>query len=196
MRIFRVLGSATFALTWLLLHSLSAMAADQDYWENGWDRPGNDYRPPIELEFKTNSFLTFQAECQGLCEQDKRCKAWTMVKPGVQGPKARCYLKDPAPAQRKNNCCVSGIAKRARPQLSPEEVADRDPTGKSIAQCEQSFARNLQRCQRFAGSITMKIGCEQEMQQIRAACVGIAAATQGGGTTGGGDTGGGEKPSV
>jgi hypothetical protein len=37
-----------------------------------------------------------------------------MVKPGVQGKKARCYLKDRTPAKYKSNCCVSGVEEHLR----------------------------------------------------------------------------------
>ncbi|MGZ3419856.1 MAG: PAN domain-containing protein [Polyangiales bacterium] len=48
--------------------------------------------------------------CRDACEQDARCRAFTYVKPGIQGPLAKCWLKDPAPAPRANEgCCVSGI---------------------------------------------------------------------------------------
>ena len=47
--------------------------------------------------------------CYERCKGDSRCAAWTFVKPGVQGPKARCYLKNPAPAPTPNTCCVSGV---------------------------------------------------------------------------------------
>lgn len=173
----RFLCAATLALVTAIA---SANAADQDYWESGWDRPGNDYKPPIELEFKQGTFLTFEMECQGLCERDGRCKAWTMVKPGVQGPKARCYLKDPVPAQRRNACCVSGIAKRARPQLSPEEVADRDPRGKTLQQCDAAYQRNVARC---SSRGIPHYACLPEYTQIRAACMSLAAQAAGGGTT-------------
>lgn len=52
-------------------------------------------------------------QCAARCEGDGSCRAWTFVKPGVQGPGARCYLKNPAPAPTPNNCCVSGVVKRA-----------------------------------------------------------------------------------
>ena len=91
------------------LLALPIASATADDFERGIDRPGNDYRPPIDLEFKKGTLLTFEMECQGLCAKDSKCQAWTMVKPGVQGPKARCYLKNAAPAQRRNNCCVSGV---------------------------------------------------------------------------------------
>ena len=32
-------------------------------------------------------------DCETACEDDTKCAAWTYVKPGVQGPHARCYLK-------------------------------------------------------------------------------------------------------
>jgi hypothetical protein len=47
--------------------------------------------------------------CRAACDQDVRCKAFTYVKPGLQGPAAKCWLKDPAPALRLDQCCVSGI---------------------------------------------------------------------------------------
>lgn len=56
------------------------------------------------------------ALCRKACDQDPKCRAYTYVKPGVQGPLARCYLKDPAPAARPNECCVSGV-KTATPAL-------------------------------------------------------------------------------
>jgi hypothetical protein len=37
------------------------------------------------------------------------CRAWTFVKPGVQGPQARCWLKHQAPEARPHPCCISGV---------------------------------------------------------------------------------------
>lgn len=152
------------------------------------DRPGNDYR-----DFGiSNVDLRNQAEliCKSACEKEGQCRAWTYVKPEREGAKARCYLKTAVPARRKSNCCISGVSNGSGGggQLDPQEVADRNPTGKSFEQCELAFARNLGRCQqRFGGSIAAKIGCEAEIHQLRAACMGLAAqANAGGGTTGGG----------
>ena len=47
--------------------------------------------------------------CQGACARDSRCVAWTYVKPGVQGPYARCWLKSIVPNPISNSCCVSGV---------------------------------------------------------------------------------------
>lgn len=222
------------------------------------DRPGGDMQPPITLEFKQGSFLTFEAECEGICKNNGLCRAWTMVKPGVQGPKARCYLKDRIPAARANNCCVSGAKGnlaglepgtnrpnkdirnfpvgnadlRDQPELAckvacekepqcrawtyvwhgkgntghcwlknpapaavpdqccisgvvsrpdPQVAADMNPSGKTIAQCEEAFARNSARC--TALGFQAKIACDNQAIQIRGACISLAAQAAGGGTT-------------
>jgi len=221
--------------------------------EANTDRPGSDYKPPIQLEFKQNSFLTFEAECEGLCKNEGRCRAWTMVKPGVQGQKALCYLKDRIPTARKNNCCASGTVGdlsglepatnrpgkdyrdfsirdadlRNQPELAckaacqkedqcrawtyvwqgansaghcwlkkeapaaraddccisgtvarmdPQEVADRNPKGKTFAECDASYGRNMNLCTaRYGGNVVMKMNCDVEMTTLRGVCLQIAA---------------------
>ncbi|MCA9554422.1 MAG: PAN domain-containing protein, partial [Myxococcales bacterium] len=69
------------------------------------DRAGSDYSV-------TQLSTPNPAECRALCKRDQTCKAWTFVKPGVQGPQARCYLKRPAPGPTNNTCCVSGLEHR------------------------------------------------------------------------------------
>lgn len=68
----------------------------------GGDRPGNDLSV-INLP-QPNPTL-----CQNACDGNANCQAWTFVKPGIQGPQARCYLKNPIPAQVANSCCISGV---------------------------------------------------------------------------------------
>jgi hypothetical protein len=71
-------------------------------FEHGMDRPGADYRnfdlpePRPEL-------------CRDACAADQACKAYTYVKPGIQGAKARCWLKSTAGPPRPDGCCVSGV---------------------------------------------------------------------------------------
>lgn len=48
--------------------------------------------------------------CAKVCEIEKRCRAWTFVKPGNEG--AGCWLKDSEPAPTANSCCVSGTVAR------------------------------------------------------------------------------------
>jgi hypothetical protein len=69
--------------------------------EPGWDRPGLDYRS-FDLR-RPRDYL-----CSMACRRDYRCRAWTYVRPGVQGPRARCWLKYAVPAPVRNNCCISG----------------------------------------------------------------------------------------
>jgi hypothetical protein len=47
--------------------------------------------------------------CRNNCANDGRCKAYTWVKPGVQGASARCYLKSAVPPPTHDTCCVSGV---------------------------------------------------------------------------------------
>ena len=70
------------------------------------NRPGRDYR---SFDLVGN----YQVEqCVGQCENDSRCVAWTYVRPGVQGPRARCWLKNALPAAQFSGCCISGISQR------------------------------------------------------------------------------------
>jgi hypothetical protein len=86
--------------------------------ETDIDRPGMDYK-------NFNLPSPDPKLCQSFCQLDTACKAWTYVKPGIQGPSARCWLKSGVPAARQNTCCVSGVMsspiKKATPtkQVTP-----------------------------------------------------------------------------
>jgi hypothetical protein len=77
--------------------------------EDNTDRPGNNYGdfnlPHPELEL-----------CLMECQNDPRCKAFTYVRPGFQGPKARCWLKDAVPTAKPSPCCISGVKKAGATQ--------------------------------------------------------------------------------
>lgn len=68
------------------------------------DRPGADFLSFAIPQNDANGART----CALACAENKQCQAYTYVKPGVQGPAARCYLKSSAPAPRSDSCCVSG----------------------------------------------------------------------------------------
>lgn len=55
------------------------------------------------------------AMCQATCNYNKQCVGWTYVKPGVQGPAPRCYLKNAPTTPTRNACCVSGAKSNASP---------------------------------------------------------------------------------
>jgi len=76
--------------------------ATADTFEVGWDRPGFDYK-----NWDMNN--PREILCQWGCQKESRCRAWTFVKPGIQGKLARCWLKDRVPTAIKSKCCTSGI---------------------------------------------------------------------------------------
>jgi len=55
------------------------------------DRPGADYRS-FELPAPSPD------QCQSSCMNEPQCVAFTYVNPGMQGPNARCWLKNVVPA--------------------------------------------------------------------------------------------------
>lgn len=66
------------------------------------NRPGGDYRSFEPAEARPEL-------CQEACARDPECKAYTYVKPGVQGPGAVCWLKSAVPVASPSDCCVSGV---------------------------------------------------------------------------------------
>jgi hypothetical protein len=52
--------------------------------------------------------------CHEACMRDGRCRAYTYVNPGVQGPNARCWLKDQVPPPDRDGCCTSGVKEEGR----------------------------------------------------------------------------------
>jgi len=82
--------------------------------EENTDRPGmniNNFYLPRNLP----------TLCMQACKDDPNCKAWTYVHPGIQGPKARCWLKSGVPAPVNSPCCVSGVREfKMSPALTPK----------------------------------------------------------------------------
>ncbi len=119
--------------------------------------PTADCTPGLGVECDTNrngsdyaAFDLPQANaqlCQDRCKGDNSCRAWTYVKPGVQGANARCYLKNPAPPATPNNCCVSGAMSRIIDQQVNFEVntnrggSDYERSELQVANPDQCFER-------------------------------------------------------
>jgi len=74
--------------------------------EFGVDRPGHNLKPGFDLP-KAEYEL-----CKKACDADPNCLAYTYVKPGCQGPSARCWLKNGIAPWVKNECCISGVKKQ------------------------------------------------------------------------------------
>ncbi len=70
-------------------------------FEPGINRLGADYR--------SFSAPGGPRDCQAACGGDDQCRAWTYVREGIQGPSARCWLKESVPPPTRNDCCVSGV---------------------------------------------------------------------------------------
>src|SRR5262249_30964821 len=67
------------------------------------DRPGSDIR----------SFNSPDPDsCESACRDEPPCQAYTWVRAGIQGPSAKCWLKNTEPATVSNTCCVSGVRLR------------------------------------------------------------------------------------
>lgn len=117
MRVFRSIAAACLlAIAFVGLSSVQAQSPGQ--LEGGINRPGGDYNS-MELDQPN------PAICQATCFQDSRCRSFTYVLPGVQGPRARCWLKNSVPPPQPNNCCVSGVNPTGPGNNYLEEDTDR-----------------------------------------------------------------------
>jgi PAN domain-containing protein len=85
----------------LAVLSFAFQAAAQTSFEPNTNRRGSDYR-------SFNLDRPDPALCQQQCIAESACRAWTYVVPNVQGPQARCWLKNRVPPPTAENCCVSG----------------------------------------------------------------------------------------
>jgi hypothetical protein len=83
-----------------IVDRLPPVSAGGEEYEMGVDRPGADYR----------NFDSDAMACANACRDDGYCRAWTWAKPGLQGPAARCWLKNGVPAAQNSSCCMSGVA--------------------------------------------------------------------------------------
>ncbi len=103
---FTVNGTQVHPITKVLLPDSQIAPVSTIQEENGFevnvDRPGQDYSD-FDLE------INDPGQCYQACQDDGQCKAWTYVKPDVQGPNARCWLKWSIPDKVTDECCVSGI---------------------------------------------------------------------------------------
>ncbi len=110
-RLDRIAALMAIVPTILMLVAPSSGATME--WDT--DLPGQDYRT-LPLDYPAPSL------CRDECEGDPKCRAWTFMKPGVQGSTARCWLKHSVPSQVPNSCCVSGVKTRSTAPAVPTSV--------------------------------------------------------------------------
>ena len=70
--------------------------------ETNINRGGSDYK-------NFNLSQALPDLCLAACAKEANCKAYTYVKPGVQGAQAKCWLKSGVPAASSSTNCVSGV---------------------------------------------------------------------------------------
>ena len=99
----------------VLLFSGSLTNSALAQWEPSSDRPGNNYRK-FSIAKEVEAFVAVK-QCEDACKKEAQCKAFTYVKPGVQGGDAVCYLKNTVPARVSDTCCTSGVV---RPQTKAD----------------------------------------------------------------------------
>jgi PAN domain-containing protein len=85
----------------LFLAAVLALCAVPARAVDGFNLPGSDY-----ANFNAHSVQV----CSHTCAADPHCRAYTWVKPGIQGPSGRCWLKHRVPSLVRDNCCDSGSA--------------------------------------------------------------------------------------
>ena len=98
---FLTLAMLAAILGWLFGLTTPAGAASP-FMEPNTDRYGGDYSV---VELKSGG----PRACDAACTGDSQCKAWTYVKPGIEGPSAMCHLKLTVPHAGASPCCVSGV---------------------------------------------------------------------------------------
>ena len=95
-----------------------AGVADAQTFERDTDRPGGDL-----YSSTTAAHVEKPADCQLLCNRELGCRAWTWVRPGVQGPTARCWIKSSITPAVRGICCTSGTKKSLAPRdWGPDDI--------------------------------------------------------------------------
>jgi len=97
---------AVVLTVFVLMGSVTEAVADskipQYTMEYNTNRPGEDYQD-LDLSEPEPEL------CASACLNEAGCRAWTYVKPGVQGETAKCWLKERVPPTVPDENCVSGL---------------------------------------------------------------------------------------
>ena len=107
-----------------------------------WDtnRQGQDYRSFALDEPLPNI-------CRQACTEEPQCQAWTFMKPGIEGPQAKCWLKSGVPQKIQDACCVSGVKMSA------------PPTAGGLAAGSKTFTDPSVEGYRVDWCVTLGVGC-------------------------------------
>lgn len=80
----------------------AALAGGSALAQTDTDLPGSDYKN-FDLDSPRPEL------CEAACNTEAECVAYTYVKPDIQGPNARCWLKNGLPDPVADTCCISGV---------------------------------------------------------------------------------------
>lgn len=93
----------------VLVETLDQLPGGMGPDEDQVDRPGFDIGSPLQFKFVgSTSGARHFINCRDTCAWDRRCKAWTFVKPQKPGDDPVCWLKNWIPHAKTDSCCVSG----------------------------------------------------------------------------------------
>lgn len=92
------------ALTTNLINSMQG----HFQFEEGIDRPGDDYARHIEESPES---------CRTRCARDENCQAFTFVKPSPGSAQGQCFLKRSEPKPVANPCCMSGTRRSSQEKI-------------------------------------------------------------------------------
>jgi hypothetical protein len=95
----------------LLLASCAASVVVPSDVEPDTNRLGGDFRT-VDLDQYD------AAACRAECDKDPRCASFTLVRPGIQTARARCWLKGNVPTALQNECCLSGVKRPPPPPIA------------------------------------------------------------------------------
>lgn len=100
-----LLAAAGLAFSVALVCAGSGPALADYVIQQNTDYPGNDIGSFTVPGPARNTYPA----CMSACDASPECRAWTYVKPGVQGRDAVCWLKSTAGPPVASDCCISGV---------------------------------------------------------------------------------------
>jgi len=117
----KILGNrASQWVIWIALSIMISAPAPAQTWsrEANTDYYGGDYTSFVPQKPTPN-------QCMVACERDRRCLAYTFVRPRAGSPLGRCYLKSQLGKRSTSTCCISGrktAPRTAQPQTKIKEL--------------------------------------------------------------------------
>lgn len=120
-------------------------AAQSQEAEQNTNRNGGDFNS-LNVKTQTGGFRgDVVSQCRDACQSDKTCRSWALVKAGVLGPDAKCFLKNTLPPTNHDTNVISGVAIR---ELEPNtdrfgfDLPSAPGNAKSVAECQSMCVKD------------------------------------------------------